>query len=69
MLRWGIQRGCSVIPKSENEARIKANLDLLGFELDQEDLEAIKGLDKYMRFNNPAVFCENAFNTFCPIFD
>lgn len=69
VLRWGLQRGCSVIPKSENEGRIKANLDLFEFELDTEDMEGIKTLDKYMRFNNPAVFCEAAFKTFCPIFD
>lgn len=68
-LRWNIQRGISVIPKSEKEERIKQNLDVFGFELDNNDMEKIKGVDKHFRFNNPAVFCENAFNTFCPIFD
>lgn len=69
VLRWGVQRGCSVIPKTENPERMRQNLDLFGFELDPSDLEAIAGLDRGMRFNDPGVFCEKAFNTFCPIFD
>ena len=69
VLRWNIQRGCSVIPKSEKDERIKENHDVFDFELTPSDMEAIKAADKNFRFNNPAVFCESAFNTFCPIFD
>ena len=69
ILRWGIERGCSVIPKSENPERIKQNIDLFTFKLEAEDMEKIKGCNKNYRFNDPAVFCEKAFNTFCPIFD
>ena len=69
VLRFGVERGCSVIPKSSNPERIKKNLDLLGFSLTKEDMDGIKGLERNLRFNNPAVFCEQAFNTFCPIFD
>ena len=46
VLRWGVQRGCAVIPKSENETHIKANLDIAGFALSDEDMEAIKELEK-----------------------
>ncbi len=69
VLRFGIERGYSVIPKSNNPERVKQNLDLFNFKLDDDDMAKIRTLDKYMRFNNPAVFCESAFNTFCPIFD
>lgn len=69
VLRWNLQRGVSVIPKSEREARIAENLDVFGFELSDSDMEALAGAEKGFRFNDPAVFCESAFNTFCPIFD
>lgn len=32
-LRWGIQSGHSVLPKSTSEARIKQNLDLFGWSI------------------------------------
>ena len=32
-LRWGVQRGCVVIPKSTNEGRLQQNIDLFDFEL------------------------------------
>jgi len=69
VLRWGFQRGCSIIPKSENEGRIKQNLTLDNFTLDEDDMNAVAGIDKKMRFNDPAVYTEKAFNTFVPIFD
>eukprot|EP00917_Polyrhabdina_sp_WS-2016_P019365 GHVP01041517.1.p1 GENE.GHVP01041517.1~~GHVP01041517.1.p1 ORF type:complete len:202 (+),score=33.04 GHVP01041517.1:452-1057(+) len=39
VLRWGVQSGHAVVPKTENPNRMKANLDLWGFELDDEDLK------------------------------
>ena len=36
VLRWGVQRGCAVIPKSENLGRMKDNLAVEGFTLTQE---------------------------------
>ena len=69
VLRWGIQRGCAVIPKSENEGRIKQNLDVDGFELSSEDMEAVNKLERGLRFNDPGVFCKAAFNTECPIWE
>lgn len=32
-LRWGVQTGHSVLPKSTNEARIKANLDVFSWSI------------------------------------
>lgn len=45
MLRWNVQRGVMVIPKSTHEERIKENLDIWDFELTGEDMEKINSLD------------------------
>ncbi|MCO5592077.1 hypothetical protein L7F22_046071 [Adiantum nelumboides] len=55
-LRWGIQRRTVVIPKSSKIERLKENMDILDFELSEEDMNAIKGMDKKLRTNQPAVF-------------
>lgn len=44
-LRWNIQRGVVVIPKSVREERIQQNFDVFDFTLSQEDMDAIKALD------------------------
>lgn len=69
VLRWGIQRGCSVITKSSNAGRMQENLQALDFELDEADMESISALNSNRRFNDPGVFCEAAFNKFYPIYD
>ncbi|KZT24927.1 Aldo/keto reductase [Neolentinus lepideus HHB14362 ss-1] len=43
-LSWGVQRGTAVIPKSENEGRMKANLELIT--LEDEDMSAISTIHK-----------------------
>lgn len=45
MLRWGVQHGRSVIPKSTKPARIAENIDVFDFELSDEEMAAIDGLD------------------------
>ncbi|MBY8910268.1 aldo/keto reductase [Salinicoccus roseus] len=46
IIRWNVQNGVLVIPKSDSKAHQWENLDVYGFELTEEDLEAIDGLDK-----------------------
>ena len=46
MLRWHLQRGVVVIPKSTHKERMKENFEVFDFTLAQEDMEAINGLDK-----------------------
>ncbi|GAA1994612.1 aldo/keto reductase [Kitasatospora viridis] len=41
VLRWHLQSGIIAIPKSVTPARIQQNFDVLGFELDAEDLAAL----------------------------
>lgn len=45
ILRWHLQLGNVVIPKSVTPARIKENADVFGFELDAADLAAVAALD------------------------
>lgn len=45
MLRWGLQHGRSVIPKSTKPGRIAENIDVFDFELSGEEMAAIDGLD------------------------
>ncbi|MFE9252576.1 aldo/keto reductase [Streptomyces sp. NPDC007088] len=49
VLRWHLQSGNIVIPKSVTPSRIRENLDVFGFELTGEDLDAIAALDRGMR--------------------
>lgn len=45
-LRWAIQRGDIVFPKSVTRSRVEENFALFDFELDQADVDAIAALDK-----------------------
>ena len=45
MLRWNIQRGVIVLPKSTHKERMIQNLDVFDFTLTDEDMSAIAGLD------------------------
>jgi diketogulonate reductase-like aldo/keto reductase len=49
MLRWHLQQGRSVIPKSTRPARIAENFDVFDFELTGDELAAIDGLDTGQR--------------------
>ena len=44
VLRWNLQLGTVVIPRSKDAARQAANLDLFGFRLDDEEMAAISAL-------------------------
>ncbi len=69
VLRWGVQRGTSIIPKTTRRERLVENLALFDFELDDKEMSAISALNRNRRFNDTAVFCEAAFNKFYPIYD
>ena len=46
LLRWNIENGCAVIPKTVHEGRMRENLDIWDFQLSKQDLERMKELDK-----------------------
>tara|TARA_B100000767_G_scaffold181140_1_gene169059 strand:- start:1260 stop:2237 length:978 start_codon:yes stop_codon:yes gene_type:complete len=69
VLRWGLQRGTAVIPKTSNPQRLLENLSLSGFMLTVDEMAAISSLNQNRRFNDPGKFCEKAFNTFHSIYD
>ena len=46
ILRWNVQQGVIVIPKSVHKERMKENLNIWDFELDEEDMMRIAQMDK-----------------------
>ncbi|KAK0720152.1 NADP-dependent oxidoreductase domain-containing protein [Lasiosphaeris hirsuta] len=46
LLRWSIQHGFVTLPKSVKQARLVANADVGGFEISNQDLEVLDGLDE-----------------------
>ncbi|RFS82887.1 aldo/keto reductase [Actinomadura spongiicola] len=57
VLRWHLQIGDVVIPKSVTPSRIAENLDVFGFELSPDDMKTIGELDKGVRFGpDPVTF-------------
>ena len=69
VLRFGVQRGYSVVPKTQRIERLAENLALFDFELSSGEMQAIATLSRGRRFNDPGAFCEQAFNTFYPIYE
>ena len=69
LLRWGLQRGTAVVPKTCNKERLKENIEVHDFELTNEEMSSIADLNRNRRFNDPGDFCEAAFNTFFPIYE
>ncbi len=45
VLRWNIQRGVVILPKSVHKERMEENLNIWDFKLSEEDMETIKSLD------------------------
>jgi diketogulonate reductase-like aldo/keto reductase len=57
VLRWHLQLGNIVIPKSVTPSRIKENIDVFDFSLDAEDIAAITALNEDRRLGpDPATF-------------
>lgn len=48
-LRWLLQKGCAVIPRSRSVAHIEENLDVLGWELSAEQVARIDAIGEHRR--------------------
>lgn len=46
LLMWGLQRDYSVLPKSVTESRIKANFELDGWSLTDDEMQALNGIQE-----------------------
>jgi 2,5-diketo-D-gluconate reductase A len=46
LLRWAVQQGYPVLPKSTDPARIRENADIFGFDIDGDDMAAIEKMDR-----------------------
>lgn len=68
LIKWSVDRGTAVIPKSTNEGRIKENLASENISLTQEDHELLKTLDKHFRYVNGKFF-ETSDGKYANIYD
>lgn len=67
ILRWHIQEGTIIFPKSTNPQHIKDNFDIFDFELTEEEIEQIRAVDKNVRFFTvPLEQQETQFTTWTP---
>jgi D-xylose reductase len=69
VLRWGVQRGTAVIPKTSQPTRLLENIAIQDFVLSEAEMLSITKLDRNQRYNDPGVFCEAAFGCFYPIYE
>lgn len=46
LLRWGVQKGYPVLPKSTDPERLRKNADLFSFHIDENDMRAIEKMDR-----------------------
>ena len=56
LIKWGLQRGLVVIPKTTNSDRIKENYEAQSFELSDDEMKKIFSLNKNQRYVDPINF-------------
>lgn len=62
VLRWHLQQGTIIIPKSANPERLRQNIDLFGFELTEDEMAAVTGMDSDERIGaDPATFAYSQY--------
>ena len=45
------------------------NINIFDFNINESDMNTISSLNSNTRFNDPGIFCEEAYGTYCPIYD
>jgi 2,5-diketo-D-gluconate reductase A len=58
LLRWGLQHGYAVLPRSSKPERIRENLNLFDFEIPDNDMERLNGLNQ----NQAMAWAANGLN-------
>ena len=56
LIAWALHRGTSVIPKSSNPDRIRANFKAAELALDTDDMVALENLNRNLRVINPSMW-------------
>ena len=57
LLRWGLQRGVVIIPRSSKKNHIKENINIFDFELDIEDMNVLDSLNQNLHiYPDPSIF-------------
>lgn len=69
VIRWALQRNTRPLVKTSNSQRMVENRQVFDFYLTATEMERINALNRNKRYNDPGVFCEAAFGTFCPIYE
>ncbi|VAI73778.1 unnamed protein product [Triticum turgidum subsp. durum] len=69
-LRWGIQQGQSVLPKSVNESRLKENIDLFGWSIPEELCAKFSEIEQVKRIRNESlVHSQSIYKTIDELWD
>lgn len=58
LIRWGIQKGFVVLPKSVRRDRIQENASVDGFEISEEDMQKLDACDEYLVTDWDPTGCE-----------
>lgn len=61
ILRWNLQRGNCVIPKSSKPHRIKSNFNVFDFELSKEDIDIINSMENGNTYCSDSSVFDGAF--------
>lgn len=63
LVKWGLQRGTSVIPKSLNPDRIKENIKVFDWVIPEQDFEALSSIcDQVITNHNFSMKCDKMTN-------
>ena len=69
LLRWGVQRGTAVIPKSTKVERQQENFAIFDFNLSNAEMDQINSLNKNRRFADVTMILDQYYGTFIPLYD
>ena len=60
---WGLQRGISVIPRSVKPERIRANFELDGWSLDDNEMTTLNSVKEYIKVCGDGLLPIRCFST------